>query len=411
MSLHRTFGLSVLLLGLAPGAAHACSKVEVVTTLWHGTAHLVATARADTVAAGPGSVRYEVSPGHFGPGRDRAVYGQVVEVERIGGMAARRLEGYAGRAVVVPWDYGPDCKPTPWAGSARWVEPGSRGLFVASLRDTAHWAGGLPTFDVHSPGSDPYPQRTMRRGRSLPADSLLSVDDYFALMELLPHPDRVERAAADAYRPLLQWAERHPELARRYPASRILEIAGGEIEYGRLMGISTPVAETYRFEARLGDGAPRVFHARSRARPTSWWHPASADGRPAEGYTLLLAGAAAPDSLPTRVRRDRRVEREGYLSVLVAPEPGGGPRTWRGRIEASLVARQFPADSTLRDFARADFARFLDRHRRGEPDETPARFVEAPDGSVLVTQTIRLDDGRTLHVSGTRVSHHTVAVP
>ncbi|HEX8274991.1 MAG TPA: hypothetical protein VF615_20315 [Longimicrobiaceae bacterium] len=411
MNLHRTFGLCALLLALAPAAAHACSLSGLATTQWPGTAHLVATARADTVAAGPGSVRDEVGSGRTGPARGRAVYGQVVEVERVGGMTASEVGRSAKRAVLVPWGYGDDCRPAPWPESARWVEPGERGLFIAMLRDRAHWAGGLPTFDVYLPDANPFPQRPGREGSGVPADSLMSADDYFALMEILPTPERVKASAADAFRPLERWAERHPAPARRFPARDLLAHARHEVEHQRLRSISPPLAGTYRFEARLADGAPRVFYARTRTRPTTWWRPALAGGRTAEGYTLLLSGAASPDSLPADAPWNRRMDREGYASVLVEPEPGAGARTWRGRIETSLVARQFPADSALRDFARAEFARFFDRHRRGEPEETPARFVEAPDGTVRVTQMIRLDDGRTLHVSGTRVSRSTVAEP
>jgi hypothetical protein len=186
MNLLRTLGLSALLLGLAPAAAHACSLSGLTTTQWPGTAHLVATAGADTVAAGPGSVRYAAGPGHSGPAPERAVYGQVVEVERIGGMAANRVDPSARRAVLVPWSHDGECKTTRRTESARWVEPGARGIFIATLRDRARWAGGLPTFDVHLPDASPFPQRPGREGSRVPADSLMSADDYFALLDVLP---------------------------------------------------------------------------------------------------------------------------------------------------------------------------------------------------------------------------------
>jgi hypothetical protein len=415
MCLHRTFACSVVLLALAPTAARACSMSGVTTTQWPGRAHLIATVKPDTVAAGPGSADYVVSQGHFGPARERPIYGQVVEVERVGGMGAKGLGPSFRRVVLVPWDYGANCTPTPWTGSARWLEPGTRGLFTATLRDRAHWAGGLPTFDVRSPDSVPYPQRRGREGFSVPADSLMSVEDYFSLLEMLPAPDRVESSAADAYRPLFRWAERQPELARRFPASQILSYARYDVDYERLRGIAQPLAGTYRFEVRLGEGAPRVFYARTRTRASSWWHvgPPGPDNVTAGneggagGYHMLASGSASPGSLPTDTGPTRRMEREGYMAVLREPEPGAGGRTWRGRIGAELVARQFPADSALQRFT----GDWLTRARRGDPQEAPARFVLAPDGTVRVTQTVRLQDGRTLQLSGTRISRETIVEP
>lgn len=75
------------------------------------------------------------------------------------------------------------------------------------------------------------------------------------------------------------------------------------------------------------------------------------------------------------------------------------------------MASQFPADAALRRFAQGAFARFSARYDRGEPDETPARFVLARDGTMRVEQTIRLYDGRTLRLAGTRISLATIAEP
>ena len=222
------------LLMVAPTTARACSKLPFLTVQMPRGVHLVGTVQADTVAAGPGDVRYAVSAGHYGPARERPIYGQVVEIERIGGLAARGLAPAVKRVVLVPWGYGPDCRPTPWTRSARWVAPGTRGLFTATLRDPAHWAGGLPTFDVHTPGGNPYPQAVAPGLHDRTADSILAVHDYFSVLEMLPTLEQARSSPAEAYQPLFRWAEQRPELARRYPASEILGYARHEIGSQRL---------------------------------------------------------------------------------------------------------------------------------------------------------------------------------
>ncbi|HEU4557961.1 MAG TPA: hypothetical protein VFS20_08935 [Longimicrobium sp.] len=408
-------GCAALLLA-APTAARACSKLPFVSVQVPRGVHLIATVRADTVAAGPGDVRYVVRAGHYGPARERPIYGQVVDVERMGGLAARGLDPAVKRVVLVPWGYGADCGPTPWTRSARWVAPGTRGLFTATLRDPAHWAGGLPTFDVHTPGANPYPQTVHPDRYDQEADSILSMDDYFSVLEILPSAEQANASAAEAFKPLFRWAEQRPELARRYPASDMLQIASYNVGYQRMRSISPPLAGTYRFEARLDDEPPRVFFARTRQRPTTAW--GAGETREGElpapgaspGYYLLAVGALSPDSLPVDVRPNRNMNREGYLAMLSEPEPGGGEvRTWRGKVELEIVARQFPADSALRRFARDNFEAFMERGDRGEHDETPARYVRSPNGEVRVEQTIRLRDGRTLRLTGTRISRETIA--
>ncbi len=409
-------GCAALLLS-APTAARACSRAGFPSWQTPDAAHLIATVGADTVAAGPGNVRYVVAMGHFGPAGERSIYGQVVEVERIGGLAAHRLDPSVKRVVLVPWDYGADCRTTPWTRSARWVRPGTRGLFTATLRDRAHWAGGLPTFDVRSPESNPYPQRANIDDEA--ADSLLSIDDYFAVLGLLPTREQADSSVAQAYQPLVRWAAQRPELARRYPLSRMLGDAQYYAGYQRLRSISPPLAGTYRFEVRLDNQPPRSFFARTRQRPTTGWTLAGGDddepvdGPDAgEGYTILAAGALSADSLPVDIGPARNIGREGYLSMLKDPEPGGGEvRTWRGKVELDIVARQFPADSALNRFVRDEFQEYMDRDDRGEREVPPARYVMSPGGEVRVEQTIRLRDGRTLRLTGTRISRVTIAEP
>jgi len=179
-----------VVVGKMPAASPACSKRDLP---FYGSGPMfIGSATSDTVAVGVGGVKYRIGGGHFGRGAQREFYGQVVQVEKLG-VALRTslrsvLKGGVNQVILVPWDYGPDCHPVPWSRSARWVERGVRGLFFGSLRDTVHWVGGLPTFDVHSPESVPYvsapgyrPRGRGDTGGSVPADSALTPDELLAL--------------------------------------------------------------------------------------------------------------------------------------------------------------------------------------------------------------------------------------
>lgn len=232
--LRASAAAAALLLAAEP--AQACSLSDFHIFRDPALAHFVATATAETLEAGAGVVTYRWGQerGGSGPVPEPAIYGQVVEVERVGGLAAARLGGRVSRAVLVPWGYGADCRTEPWVGNPRWVEPGTRGLFTAMLRDPAHWVDGLPTFDVFNPYSEPYPQRAEPERYSEGADDplLLSIDEYFALIDLLPTEEEVDASAARAYAPLLAWARDNPELARRHPAKVMLQLVHGLVGDG-----------------------------------------------------------------------------------------------------------------------------------------------------------------------------------
>lgn len=166
----------------------------------------------------------------------------------------------------------------------------------------------------------------------------------------------------------------------------------------------------------------RVFYARTRSRPATGWnrmpdHGTGSGGdptvvRPSDGYSLLVAGAAEADSLPVDCGPTRQMQREGYFTMPEHPDTGrDGTRIWLGEIETSLVVRQFPGDSALRDFSRSMEAASYERYTQRLPDDTPARFQLARDGSVRVHQTLRLPDGRELTIEGTRISRVVIADP
>jgi hypothetical protein len=379
-------------------------------------AHFIGIASGDTVFAGPGDVKYDVAPGHFGPPVDRRIYGQRVAVERVGGPAADQLRGFS-HVVLVPWDYAADCTPTPWARSARWVDADTRGFFIARLRDKAHWSEGVPTFDVFTPEMYPYPQRVGRMLRGQAMASIMDLDQVFALADLLPGETELRDSAEIAAAPLFAWARSNPGLAQRYPASEVIRMVRYSVGVSRLKRIRSPIAGTYRFTTTLPDGKPRTYYVRTRSVPTSAFNLIEPEQRLADpteirkpaGYYMLVSAEFTPDSLPTDCMKGRRPHREGYIAVLDQPATATTRgKEWRGKIEMSLLRSLFPQDSTAAQFARAEFERFSQRWRARVPAETPARFIEGSDGILRVEQEITLNDGRKSVTHGERLSSTTI---
>ena len=402
-----------------PSTADACSRYGFHPSFRSAsTAHFIATATGDTIVAGPGAVKYVVAPCHSGPAGDRTVFGQVVSVRRIGGLAPRRAGVSYDRVVLVPWDYGPDCRPTPWMRSTVWVSAGTEGLFTAALRDSAHWAGGIPTYDVFAPEFQPYPQQVGRQRRIRSQDATVPMDELFDLMELFPE-DRLLRDSADvAVEPLFRWARENPALTQRYPIANVLAGARALVRSQRVRAINSPLTGTWRLTASLAGAPARTFYIRTEQRPTSHWDSTSATPRVEDptfvprvyGYYLQAAISQSIDSLPTSCFERRRFDRHGYISVLNAP-PQRMVDTlfWTGELEAKIPERAFLGDTALGAFSRDAFNAYYRRSREGLSPERPARFVQAPDGTLRVEQVQTLESGQSLTLSGTRISRDVVA--
>lgn len=415
------FGLLVPAL-IVPAPMNACSKLGFLGIRSAREAHFVGIPKPDSVLAGAGTVKYIVAPGHFGPQGERSIFGQIVRVERIGGLASRLLDANVSDVVVVPWDYAADCTPTPWNRSSAWMTPNEQGLVTATLRDSAYWANGLPTFDVSTPNMQPYPQRAAQqmRRRNVPADTLMSMEDVFLLMEILPEENELADSAEQAVEPLFNWARTNPAIARRYPAAAALTRARFAITNARLRRIRSPFVGTYRFTFRVGGGVERSFYARTRPIPSSHWshrrEPAQFDDptivvRPS-GYYLQATGAVNASELPIACpdNADPKNYRDGYIAVLEEPPVRiVDGLQWLGKVEIDLLRRVFAEDAELNQFIKDEFQRFHDRRTQGLPYDTPARFTQTQSGSIRVEQTITLDDGRTIVINGDHVSSATLS--
>ena len=228
-------GLSVAPAGEST-RARMCSLESLAIARDTAGTHFVATALADTVLAGPGSVRPSDQEGHSGPAHARPVHGQLMRIDTLGGANSEAVRAAAARSgtrdvVVVPWDYDPGCMPTYWSPSARWVEPGLTGFYTVRARPTSEWVGGRPTFDAFAAALEPYPHRRIflagydGTGAFRRRASLTPVE-MFSLYQALP-PQGARTASGDSadLAPLRAWAAAHPELAIKHPADRMLDAA------------------------------------------------------------------------------------------------------------------------------------------------------------------------------------------
>ena len=411
---HR-LALAALLGALAlPATAAACSK-GFTPYRTATTATFVGAATADTVLAGAGAVRYRMGEGHHGPGygQARPIHGQVVEVAQLDARTRGMLPAGTTRAVIVPWDYGADCAPTLWANSFRWAAPGAAGLFVAELRDRAHWAVDLPTLDVHEPSWFPYPGRMKALRRFGDYMTPLTAVELLGLYEVTPTNEERERDFAAAVAPVVAWARRHPELARREPAASALRSLRFDEEQRRVRAIASPLVGTWRIEASLDGGAPRTLWLRTMERPAAGEVPlrtAPVDGvadplapHRSASYTIIASGDTTRDGL-REAADPYRIERIGYLRVDLPEGADHARAAWRGSVELDVLGRVFPTDTVLHAFIRAARDESYAAHRAGRPRGSAATFTRAADGTLRVEQRTPVADGRTLVLRGERVS-------
>lgn len=397
-----------------PSVAAACSWGPFPTIRSEGLTFLIGTAVADTVRAGPGAVKYSVADGHLGPAGNRVIFGQVVSVERLTGFDGARLPANVPQVVLVPWDYGPDCTPTPLIQTARWVTPGLRGLFRGILRARSHWVNGVPTLDVFNPAREPYPSGPTESASRQDArpDSSLSIDELFPLLKLLPDSRRLGNAEERAVEPLMNWARANPELARRPPMADVVATANAIVREARVRRVKSPVVGTYRFVVFIPGDSDRVFFARTEANPATEWQVNRTGSQPGdptvippmEGYFVLAVPMPSLAALP-RGCGARQSDRAAYLA-LVSDPPITGPDglEWRGMIEFDLIAGAFPGDSAVAAYSGAWQERYRRRFKERLPEETPARFTLNTGEPMRVRLDFTLDDGRQLVIRGERIS-------
>ena len=398
---------------LAPRSLAACSPA-----VWWGDAFatagrvpFIAVATPDTMRAGPGH-RWHRGWLDFD---DRPVHGQVMWVDRLVSSAdpslAAAVRRAGGRVVVVPRFM--SCRSGSWQESARWLDVGMRGLFVARLREPEHWAGGVPTFDLDPAGRRwhgvPYvgaPGFGLRRDG---VDDWLRPDELLDVLAVRPTLDELERDPDAAVAGLRHWEAAHPTLAAREPARGVLHVAERMRRDEHAKRRSVSMAGTWRVTVVL-PAAPRgdparttdttAFYVRTARRPRSH----AGDSSSASGVYVQACAAPTERRLVGmrawfNCRSPFANGGEGYVAVGDSVWAGADGRRHRAGSfdivagDEALLVRRNRLSMAWIDAARTDPRRFL-----------PGTFTEWPDGRVTFDHVWDLPGPRVWRVTAVRVS-------
>jgi len=294
--------LAASLVGPSP-----CSPVGVPISRSSNDVFFIGAALPDTLLAGDGHHEWGTGPGHSGYGRARKIYGQLIQIEQIRGASRGRLPGGTRSVLLVPWDYGPDCRAVVWGESARWVPLGTRGVFRAILRPQNDWVNGIPTLDVFEPDFW-YPSGGNLRYVLRDTTQLLPLEPVLDLYEQLPAHSLMEAAPDSAIQPLERWARQNPTLVAREPARTVLAIVRIDAEERRVSLIKSPIAGTYRFVVSVPHVDSQVVYARTEGKSWTTLRNRYEYGTPEDraagdsliGYYLTTKHETSQQDLPKR---------------------------------------------------------------------------------------------------------------
>jgi hypothetical protein len=411
--------------------APRCSIIPTPVIRAEATTILLGRAGLDTLEAGPGTVTRPGRDGHSGPVTPGPIYGQVVEIDRVGGFRADDVQAALERrgvrhVLVVPWDYDASCHPSRWTRGFRWVPPDEPATYTVTLRPDSLWIDGIPVLDAFRAVLHPYPLSAVYRAeghwlrvRSTRTEVELTAAQFFDMMLAYPTAEEVVARPDNAWRAFSDWLRANPELADRYPATEAAERLASHVGHGRkrlaARSFTPVIAGTWLLSISLDAGPEREFYLRTHTHALQEWTERDPvltvpdpeyEARRPEAYTLPAAGAPTLELLPVDCTTRDRIRREGYM-YAIEPENGESSE-WRGWFESWLIARQFPADTVLAGFNRRAFDEWSERWQATGSRETPARFHLGPSGTLHVEQTITTSDNRTLRLHGRRISDETI---
>lgn len=415
--------LATLLASAAPRTAAACSKVPVSIQRWsESTVLFIGRATGDTARTGPGDVSYVVTPGHFGPARDRIIYGQSIEIEALSPIDRKLLPAGVKRVVLVPWDYGADCSSTPWTRTARWITPGTRGIYHASLRSKSHWLNGVPVLDVYSPEFVPYTGTLKPGTRSVGPDTgLLGVDELYEAVEHLPDPAAMKLDAIAASAPFMQWARAHRSTVERQPLNELVRTTVYNLRAQQADRLGKIFEGTFRFVVSITGDRDREFFLRTTHMGAQSWNfgradPANAPDdftriNPINGLEIYTSLASTLAELPeTCMNRDMKME--AWIEVGLNPVTAAtGERSWPGQISWGVVNLALRDSTALAEFKTAWNGESAVRFGADGPSERSRIFFGNADGVTSINDEYTLPNGRSITLRGERVSKQVQTCP
>jgi hypothetical protein len=260
----------------------------------------------------------------------------------------------------------------------------------------------MPTYDVDAADRQPYPEK----GEVGWEEPLLSVTEFADFLASAPTEEADSLDPEAARRPLWTWARRHRALAAKDPASTILtELCDDLIRRRLAAGPRWPLAGTYRVRAELTGEPVRELFVRTSPRPWSVVHPASGSQR--ENYCAgSIPVMYAWDVLGAASEAGFEATSSRYPSqLLIGATPrefSHGTARWTAEFDPALLEQVFAQIPSYHQF-RVAISEFQAATQPGV-DIMPGTFVARDSGEIVFEQTLRLPDGRTLAVTGTRVS-------
>ena len=153
--------------------------------------------------------------------RDRPPYGELARLEYAGGNGSARIGG-AHDVVIVYWSSDGMCRPALRLERTPALAVGERLFLTATLRDSAHWVAGLPTFDMTTEHFSHY-EREHRRRPTERAEQPILAREVLSAYEALPAYETLRhQESAAALAPLREWARSHPTLTDQNPVQRMI---------------------------------------------------------------------------------------------------------------------------------------------------------------------------------------------
>ena len=405
--------------GPAPAGAAAFCSMDPFASLAYDSTYFIGVATGDVL---PGGAPLRLKP-LMAP--DSVVIspanGQVVNATRISKNAPLVMrDGLArsgNKVLMVPWSYGPDCTPHTWNGP--WVAAGTRGLFSGRLRPREKWVNDIPTFDVFASLSTPYPS-AIRSSFQLRGGTPLTADELMSFYESLPRLTTTRRARPDQlkketeqFKAMVEWADRHPELAGRPPVATKLAIARRQLGLMPYLSRESPVAGTWRFTVFVPGYDSATIYGRTQLLPNSLLttgdgtrHSTEVAGAAPFGYYLLTVLTKNVPDLD--IPRWPPPTRQAHLPVSFEPELITADSTvWAGGIDIFVGRDALPDGSPLRE--RFDYFRNALRGvvDPGRPRYAGGRIVLLPDGTARLERIYRDSDSVYAVIRGERISTQT----
>jgi len=125
-----------------------------------------------------------------------------------------------GEVILVPWNYGTDCRPIAWLTPTPWTPPNRLAFYTGALRPRNSWIENLPTFDVFTAPFQPlWEGDDDRRGAEVYRKPYLTIHEFMDFYAVVPTDQELQNAKPVVRQRIDAWVSANPALAARFPAN------------------------------------------------------------------------------------------------------------------------------------------------------------------------------------------------